>query len=87
MANAERRKDNMENDNLVVQSGVMALLANIHRPLPYGVFTFKGDVCQMADAADVARSLGFVVASAKGFLMWKRRRNMTRSFPIFETTG
>lgn len=56
----------MKKGNLVVQSGVMALLANIHRPLPYGVFTFKGDVCQMADAADVARSLGFVVGVGEG---------------------
>lgn len=50
-----------------ISVGVAALLANSHAPAPSGTYyTFEGDLCQMARAADVARKLGYEVGVTGG---------------------
>lgn len=50
-----------------ISTGVAALLANAHAPMPSKEsYFFEGDLCQMAKAAEVARNLGFEVGVAGG---------------------
>ncbi len=50
-----------------ISTGVAALLANAHTPIPSEDFyLFEGDLCQMSKAAQVARQLGFEVGVAGG---------------------
>lgn len=63
----------MENNKEVIKGeltlspGVAALLLNAHTPMPRGEkYFFKGDLCQMAEAANVARRLGIEVGVGGG---------------------
>lgn len=56
----------MSECKLVIPEGVVGLIAGAHNPMPSEVFYFKGDMCQMAAAADVARELGLSVGIGGG---------------------
>jgi len=57
----------MEKGRMEISAGVAALLANAHAPAPNKtIYTFEGDLCQMAKAAEVARNLGINVGIAGG---------------------
>jgi len=50
----------MEKGKMEILGGVATLLANAHTPpsTTKALYTFDGDLCQMAKAAEVARKLG-----------------------------
>ena len=57
----------MEKGKMEILGGVAALLANAHTPPPTGEFyTFDGDLCQMAKAAEVAQNLGIKIGVVGG---------------------
>lgn len=64
----------MSECRLVILKGVAALLADAHSPMPSGVFYFKGDMCQMVEAADAARKLGFSVGVGGGIPYVRERQ-------------
>ena len=64
----------MSECRLVIPRGVVALLADAHSPMPSGVFYFKGDMCQMTEAADAARKLGCSVGVGGGIPYVKGKR-------------
>lgn len=64
----------MSEGRLVIPKGAAALLADARSPMPSGAFYFKGDMCQMAEAANVARKLGFSVGVGGGIPYVKEKR-------------
>ena len=52
---------------MTITQGVVDSLSNAHTPAPSGKFyTFEGDLCQMSEAANVARRLGMKVGYSGG---------------------
>lgn len=59
--------ENSKKIKITMGVGAMSLLANAHTPIPKGEkYFFQGDLCQMAEAANVARKLGFEVGVGGG---------------------
>lgn len=57
----------MVTGKIEISTGVAALLANAHAPMPSeDLYFFEGDLCQMAKAAQTARQLGVEVGVAGG---------------------
>lgn len=58
-----------------VSAGVIALIASAHKKLPEGSYIFKGDICQMDVAAQVATRLGIEVGYAVGYSYVKTKED------------
>ena len=59
----------MSEGRLVIPEGVAALLADARSPMPSGAFYFKGDMCQMAEAAIWHENWGFQLELVVEFRM------------------
>lgn len=55
------------NINFTITVGVATLLANAKEKIPSGVYTFEGDMNQMAIALDEAQKLGLSAGAAGGY--------------------
>lgn len=54
--------------NITITIGVATLIANAQKKIPEGAYTFKGDMCQMAEALGVAQEkLGLDAGTAGGY--------------------